>query len=126
MRLILALAALVASPALAQMSGEEFESRVLGRTLTYGGPDGAYGVERYHEGRRVTWAWLDGSACQEGTWDEPEPGLICFTYDDTPDPQCWHIFDEGTGLRAEFVTGEASILYEVVEEEPLVCPDYGV
>lgn len=120
---------LVALPAAAQepLSAAEFDDYVSGRTLTYGTAEGPYGVERYHDGRRVTWAFLDG-ACEEGYWEERDPGMICFVYETLEPDQCWHFYREGTGLRAEFVNDPSmSYLYEVTEDElPLVCPDYGV
>ena len=54
------LLALLPLPALAErpLTGAEFERLVEGRTLTYGeAGQKPYGVERYHPGRRVTWAW---------------------------------------------------------------------
>ncbi|GGL78633.1 hypothetical protein [Wenxinia marina] len=127
--LIPALLAALAAPAAAQdaMSAAEFEAYVTGRTLTYGTAEGPYGVERYHEGRRVTWAFVGGE-CEAGVWEEREPGMICFSYETLEPDQCWRFYEEGSGLRAEFVNDPAvSYLYEVTEDElALVCPDYGV
>ena len=116
-----------AARAEAPLTGAEFEAAVAGRTLTYGAGGEAYGVERYHDGRRVTWAFV-GEACQAGTWHEPEPGLICFAYEDLEPEQCWRFYDGPGGLRAEFVNDPGvSLLYQVAEDDlALVCPDYGV
>ena len=123
------LLALLATPALAQepMTGAEFEAYVTGRTLTYGSGGEPYGVERYHEGRGVTWAFV-GEACSAGYWEERDPGLICFVYEDLEPDQCWRFYDEGGSLRAEFVNDPGvSYLYEVAEDDlALICPDYGV
>ena len=124
----LALLLLLAAPALAQepMTGAAFEAYVTGRTLTYGSAGEAYGVERYHEGRRVTWAFVGGD-CEAGTWGEPEPGLICFAYEELEPDQCWRFYDEPGGLRAEYVNEPGtSVLYQVSEDDlALICPDYG-
>ena len=124
----LALLCLLAAPALAQepMTGAEFEAHVTGLTLTYGSGGEPYGVERYHAGRRVTWAFV-GEDCEAGIWYEPEPGLICFDYEDLEPEQCWRFYDEPGGLRAEYVNDpETSYLYQVADDDlALICPDYG-
>ena len=124
----LALLCLLAGPAFAEgpMSGAEFEAHVTGRTLTYGAGGEAYGVERYHEGRRVTWAFV-GEDCEAGVWYEPEAGLICFDYEDLEPEQCWRFYDDPEGLRAEYVNEPGvSVLYQVADDElALICPDYG-
>jgi hypothetical protein len=129
MRRILPLALiLLAAPARAEapMTAEEFEAHVTGRTLTYAGPSGIYGVERYWPGRRVTWSFLDGN-CEDGSW-YPEGEAICFVYPSEPEPQCWRFFRDGAGLRAEFTTDPAAgPLYEVAEAaQGLVCNGPGV
>ena len=116
-------------PALAEtpMSGAEFEAYTTGKTLSYGTGAEPYGVERYHENRRVTWAFVGGD-CIEGEWYEPEPGMICFAYPDLEPEQCWRFFEEEQGLRAEFVNDPAlSTLFEVSDTDlALICPGYGV
>jgi hypothetical protein len=117
----------VALPALAEepMTAAAFEAYVEGRTLTFGNAAGPYGLEHYHDGRRVTWAFI-GEECQAGEW-YPEGDAICFVYVDEPEPQCWRFFESDRGLRAEFVTDpESSVLYEVLDsEQSLVCPGVG-
>ncbi|WP_210526975.1 hypothetical protein [Rubellimicrobium arenae] len=133
MRALLVLLAL-AGPALAQepISGEEFEDLVEGRTLTYGEPgQEPYGIEHYFPNRRVTWAFTDSQDCIEGTWYTEGPAdapAICFVYNDDLGPQCWHVFREGEGLRAEFLgDGGPSILYQLEEQKGgLVCGGVGV
>jgi hypothetical protein len=110
------------------LTGDEFDALTQGRTLFFYSDGQAYGAERYREGRRVTWTFLDGQ-CKEGRWYQDER-FICFVYEDTPDPQCWTFFDAGTGLRALFEDRDgATELYEAGEaEEPLFCvgPEVGV
>ena len=129
MKIVLTTAALFAlsQPAFAQspMSGAEFDAYTRGRTLTYLESGVPYGVEQYLDGRQVIWAF-EGNECLKGRWSEPEPGLICFTYDKaTPGgPQCWNFFETPGGLRAEF-SGETEgpELYETRRSNaPLFCP----
>ncbi len=68
-----------AFPAFAQtpMSGEEFDAFTKGKTFSYLQSGQAYGAEQYRSGRRVTWSF-GTEECVDGTWYEPEAGLICF------------------------------------------------
>jgi len=88
----------------------------------------AYGAEIYHENRRVQWSFLDGQ-CKEGTWYE-ENGLICFTYEDNPTPQCWTFEIGANGLIAQFEGQETSSpLYQADDiGEEMLClgPKIGV
>ncbi|MEH6521055.1 hypothetical protein [Sulfitobacter sp.] len=131
MRLIaLILLALVALPANAQstMSGEEFDAYTQGKTLYYGSGNQPYGAEIYLPNRRVRWSFLDGE-CKDGEWYEAD-GLICFTYDDRPDPQCWSFEQGARGLIARFENDPAvTPLYEANEStEEMLClgPKIGV
>ena len=129
MMLCLALMA-AAPPALAAepMTGAEFDAYVTGKTLYFGMDGQAYGVEQYKPDRRVVWSFLDGK-CKDGIWYE-QSGQICFVYEDSPDPQCWSFFREGSGLRAIFENDPAStVLYEARQsDEPMLClgPEVGV
>ncbi|KIC50702.1 hypothetical protein [Tateyamaria sp. ANG-S1] len=110
------------------MSAAEFEAYVTDKTLYFGRAGEAYGAEIYHENRRVTWSFLDGD-CKEGHW-YPEGELICFVYEDRPDPQCW-TFEKGPrGLIATFANDPASTeLYEAQDlGEEMICygPKIGV
>lgn len=134
MRLALVLA-LLPLPALAErpLTGAEFEELVEGRTLTYGYQGRKpYGVEHYHPGRRVTWAWTADDECSAGTWHEEKgPGgpAICFLYEHDPEtPKCWQVFRDGEGLRATFLgDGGSSVLYEIADDPgSLVCGGAGV
>lgn len=136
MRRALALLLLLApaAPAAAQepVSAEEFEALVEGRTLTYGAAgEPPYGIEHYHPGRRVTWAFEADDTCVEGRWyaeGDPEAPAICFVYVDDTEPKCWRFFREGEGLRATYLNdGGSTVLYELAEEEGgLVCGGVGV
>lgn len=120
---------LAAAPAPAQsLSAEAFDAYTRGKTLFYGFDGTAYGVERYLEGRRVIWSFLDGD-CKAGVWYE-EQGQICFLYEDRLDPQCWTFTETPGGLVARFENDpEATELYEAEDiDEEMVCygPDVGV
>ncbi|WP_299045326.1 hypothetical protein [uncultured Tateyamaria sp.] len=126
--LIIALALCANAVSSEPMSAAEFEAYVTGKTLFYGRSGEAYGAEIYHENRRVTWSFLDGE-CKEGRWYAEGP-LICFVYDDRPDPQCW-TFEKGPGgLIATFENNPTSTaLYEAQDiGEEMVClgPKIGV
>ena len=124
---MIALLALLATPAFAEtpMTGAEFEAYVSGKTLTFGTAGAPYGMEAYHAGRRVTWAFT-GDECQSGEWYE-QGANICFTYDFDPNPQCWQFFDEPGGLRAVFVNDPGTtVLYEALDaNDKLICPGVG-
>jgi len=119
-----------ALPAAAQdlMSAEEFDRYTIGKTFYYGSLGSPYGAEEYLDGRRVRWSFLDGK-CLQGVWYE-EAGLICFVYENQPDPQCWSFQQGSGGLIARFENNpENTELYEVEKSvEPLLClgPEVGV
>lgn len=124
------MSALCATQSLAEtaMTAAEFEAYSTGKTLTYSVDGEVYGAEQYLANRRMIWAFK-GNVCADGVWYE-EAGLICFAYENEPDPQCWNFYAGATGLRAEF-TGDAetSPLSEVNQSPiPLNCagPDVGV
>ncbi|MDF1728563.1 MAG: hypothetical protein P1U53_12525 [Sulfitobacter sp.] len=110
------------------MTAEEFDAYTRGKTLFYGAEGDIYGAEIYHENRRVTWSFLDGD-CKEGQWYADGP-LICFTYEDTPDPQCWTFAEGPRGLIARFENNRATTdLYEARDvEREMIClgPRVGV
>ncbi|MEL6101435.1 MAG: hypothetical protein AAFY74_12620 [Pseudomonadota bacterium] len=110
------------------MSASEFEAYTTGKTLFYGRGGESYGVEEYLENRRVRWSFLDGE-CKDGYWYESGP-LICFVYEDRPDPQCWTFRLGARGLTAQFAGDDSSVdLYEAREKnDEMVClgPKVGV
>jgi hypothetical protein len=111
----------------APMSAEAFDAYTRGQTFTYGTGATPYGAEEYLENRRVRWSFLDGR-CQDGEWYE-ENGLICFVYDDNPDPQCWSFYQTPGGIVARFEDDPSqTTLYEITRSpEPLMClgPEVG-
>lgn len=128
--LSLILCALCALPftAAAEMSADEFDAYTRGKTLYYGNGVEPYGAEIYLPNRRVRWSFLDGE-CKDGEWFEAN-GMICFTYDDRPEPQCWSFERGANGLIARFENDPAvTPLYEANEStEELLClgPKIGV
>lgn len=110
------------------LSAAEFDAYTRGKTLFYGAGGRAYGVERYLEGRRVIWSFLDGD-CKNGSWYE-DSGMICFVYEDRSDPQCWRFSKGAKGLIARFENDpQATELYEASDiDQEMVCygPKVGV
>ncbi|NHQ74183.1 hypothetical protein HAT86_06855 [Roseovarius gahaiensis] len=130
-QIVIPLGLMLLAPALqAQdtMGAAAFEAYTQGKTFYYGAQGTAYGAEEYLSDRRVRWSFLDGD-CQTGYWYEDD-GLICFVYDDRPDPQCWSFVKTTNGLVARYLTQTRETeLYEVEQsDEPLECkgPRIGV
>jgi len=118
-----AAAAFAAEDGTTPLSANEFEAFTTGKTLTYATEGNApYGAEEYLPGRQVRWAF-SGDTCKEGRWFN-EGTLICFVYEDDPEPQCWTFYLTDRGLRAQFEGREETApLYSVAESaEPLFCP----
>jgi len=128
MKIAACVALLLAGPVLADdpMTAAAFDEFTTGRTLGYAGAGGVFGLERYHDGRRVTWAFL-GQECRTGTW-YPDGANICFVYDHDPEPKCWQFIARGDSLDAWFLDGKTLVPgYAVVAtDEPLICPGPGV
>jgi len=127
---LLLLAALALTPvaAFAQMSAAEFDAYTKGKTLYYSQGGAPYGAEVYRENQRVEWSFLDGE-CRSGRWYE-DAGLICFVYEDKPEPQCWSFERGGTGLIARFEgrAGTTEIYQAEDRAEQMLClgPKVGV
>ncbi|MDW4499857.1 hypothetical protein R5H30_17825 [Sulfitobacter sp. D35] len=121
---------LLAAPATAEpsMSAEDFDAYTRGKTLFFSQNGAPYGAEVYLENRRVRWSFLDGE-CKDGHWYE-EAGMICFVYEDTPEPQCWNFREGAAGLVARFEDDPAQQeLYEAQDlDEEMLClgPKVGV
>jgi hypothetical protein len=111
------------------LSAEEFDRYTQGKTLFYGRNGSAYGAEVYLRNRRVRWSFLDGQ-CKDGDWYEDTNGLICFVYEDNPDPQCWSFTLGSGGLIARFENNpQTTELYEAQDtDEEMIClgPKVGV
>ena len=120
----------LALPAVAQdlMTAEEFDRYTRGKTLFFGMGGTAYGAEIYLDDRRVKWSFLDGE-CKDGEW-YPQGELICFVYDDNPEPQCWSFVRGSGGLIARFENDPGTTeLYEAQDMgEEMLClgPKIGV
>ncbi|MDF3414182.1 hypothetical protein HKX54_06920 [Sulfitobacter sp. M57] len=121
---------LLTTPLAAQdlLTPEEFDAYTKGKTLFYGKSGQAYGAEIYYENRRVEWSFLDGD-CKEGEWYDAN-GLICFVYENNPDPQCWSFSKGANGLIARFENRpDTTELYEANEgDQKMLClgPKVGV
>lgn len=122
------LAVTLALPAAAQerLTAQEFDRYTRGKTLFYGREGQTYGAENYYANRRVLWSFLDGN-CSAGEWYERD-GLICFTYENNPDPQCWSFTKGPAGLIARFENEPTTTeLYEAGETgDGMVCTGPGV
>ncbi|WP_373049641.1 hypothetical protein [Thalassovita aquimarina] len=110
------------------MSGPEFDAYTRGKTFYYAENGAPYGGEEYLDDQRVRWSFLDGD-CKEGRWHQ-DGALICFVYDDSPEPHCWSFFQSPDGLVARFEGDPGqTVLYEVNKsDEPMLClgPKTGV
>jgi hypothetical protein len=118
-----------ATPALAEppMTAEEFDSRTLGRTMTWAEFGSVYGVEHYLPGRKVRWTVL-GDDCKTGHWYQ-DGAAICFLYEDDIAPDCWEIATSGPDLVARYTTNPPEVDPVIVSEttEPFACfgPEVG-
>ncbi|WP_237072687.1 hypothetical protein [Pseudaestuariivita rosea] len=111
------------------MSPQEFEEYVTGKTIFYGEVGlPPYGAEEYLSDRRVRWSFLNGE-CSEGYW-YVDAELICFVYEDNPNPQCWSFYQEQDGIVAVFENDpDSTKLYELKQaDQPMMCagPEVGV
>ena len=122
MRRFAALAVLAALPARAEtpVGPEAFDAYTRGKTLTYAEDGRVYGFEEYRAGREVTWAFANGD-CVDGHW-YPAGDMICFVYENNPEPQCWLFFEGQGGLIARFMNLPSDDLVETrASPEPLRC-----
>ena len=108
------------------LSAAEFEAYAIGKTLTYAAAGKVWGQEEYLANRQVVWAF-SGEPCEYGIWTEmlaaDASPMLCFVYEDKPDPNCWQFFHGAAGLVALFVGGDGAPLSEVAEtREPMKCP----
>ena len=109
------------------LTAETFEALTLGRTMTWAEFGQVYGVEQYLPDRRVRWTVL-GDDCKLGHW-YPDGGMICFQYEDDPDPDCWTITEDAEGLAARYAGASATSPPVLVQEttDPMACfgPEVG-
>lgn len=107
------------------MTAEEFESWSTGKTLEYT-IDGVYwGSEQHLSGRRTIDADAEGP-CVEGRW-YPAGDAICFVYDTSPGPHCWHFWrQDGTVLAESLGTSDPLWSEVALSDKPLACDLPGV
>ena len=121
----LAIAALLAAPAVAQeqLTPEQFLDRAEGRTLTfvqYRSGD-LVGVEQFLRRDLSVWSTSDGR-CTYGRIEVREQ-LVCFLYEDNPDPDnCWTPFDVEGKIVVISVTGDMQRV-TTVSRTPVACRD---
>lgn len=133
MRKALPVAAMLALalPALAQdgtslnapLNAEEFDALTRGTVMDTWSGGSIYGVEKFLPGGRSIWE--DERGCMYGTWKQVGE-LICFTYEDRPEPDCWTYFDTGDGgLSAQFRGDpEVAPIYLKPSNHPMTCNEY--
>jgi hypothetical protein len=105
-----------------QMSPDNFLDLALGRTLSFSSvlSGSLVGVEQFI--RRDLSVWADETGrCTYGRIEQRGP-LLCFLYEDAPDPDnCWIPFsDEGTLLVMAQRTGEVQRISDI-SETPVIC-----
>ncbi|UWR25338.1 hypothetical protein K3757_12775 [Sulfitobacter sp. S223] len=105
-----------------QMKPDAFLDLVQGRTLTFTSMinGGEVGVEQFL--RRDLSVWADRSGrCTYGRIEIRGP-LLCFVYEDAPDPNnCWIPFnDEGTLLVLSQSSREVQRISDI-SQEPVIC-----
>lgn len=110
------------------MDAEAFETYSQGKTLYFGRDGAPYGAEEYLPNRRVRWSVLDGE-CQDGTWYQDDQ-MICFVYENNPEPQCWSFYQQAGGLMAQYRNDpKQNTLFEIKKTKtPMIClgPEVGV
>lgn len=117
-------AAMVASPAVAQdqLTPDGFLDLAHGRTLSFSNvrSGNLVGVEEFL--RRDLSVWADETGrCTYGRIEKRGP-LLCFVYEDAPDPDnCWIPFmDEGTLLVLSERTREVQRISDI-SDAPVIC-----
>lgn len=123
-RLALIFAVAFAAPIAAQeqMTPDGFLDLVNGRTLSFSSvnTDGLVGVEEFL--RRDLSVWADETGrCTYGRIEVRGP-LLCFIYQDAPEPDnCWIPFnDDGTLLVMSQRTSEVQRISDI-SNEPVIC-----
>jgi hypothetical protein len=118
------LACLIAAQAHAQdqMTPDDFLDLALGRTLSFSSvmSGDLVGVEQFI--RRDLSVWADETGrCTYGRIEQRGP-LLCFLYEDAPDPgNCWIPFnDDGTLLVMADRSGEVQRISDI-SEKPVIC-----
>ena len=122
-----ALALLLASPmAMAEefVSPSEFEAMSANQTQYFERGGEFYGAEQFFSDRTSLWQYGDGT-CTRGTW-YAQGDEICFVYEASPGPQCWHFTKRNGNFYARIAglsEGDPSELrLSKVDDIPLPCP----
>lgn len=122
--LALIVALVCATPALGQdqLTPGDFLDLALGRTLSFSsiGSGNLVGVEQFL--RRDLSVWADETGrCTYGRIEQRGP-LLCFLYEDAPDPgNCWIPFnDDGTLLVMADRSGEVQRISDI-SDKPVLC-----
>ena len=108
------------------LTGAEFESYALGKTLSYSDGGAVWGREQYLPGHQVVWSFAEGP-CEYGRWNETagpngQP-MLCFVYEGKEEEQnCWQFFHGPAGLVAQFMEGGAPLSELGQSTAPLSCP----
>ncbi len=123
MKRLIALLALSAASASAQepLSPDAFLDLAVGRTLTFSSlADDVVGVEQFLRRDLSVWAGQDGR-CTYGRIDIRGP-LLCFLYEDAPDPgNCWIPFSDAGRL---LVMSNGSLEIQRISDigdDPVTC-----
>lgn len=97
-------------------TAEAFEGYVGGKTLYFDRGDGrgVFAAESYLQNHQVRWTQRDGT-CIQGAWYAND-GLICFTYENNPNPQCWQVERREKGLSAVLQNG--AFPTQITETDP--------
>ena len=91
---LLALAACAAMP----ISGARLDELTVGRSFDVAvAGEPAYGIISFLPDQRVLWERDATGLCYAGTWTEPQPGRICFAYNNPTRQVCWRYTEEAAG-----------------------------
>ncbi|MEP1768561.1 MAG: hypothetical protein ABJJ53_18235 [Sulfitobacter sp.] len=120
------LLALSASPIAAQdqISPDEFLDLAQERTLSFSSLKGGRLIGEEQFLRRDLSVWADATGrCTYGKI-EPRGPLLCFIYEDSPDPEnCWIPFlDDGTLLVMSQSSREIQRISDI-STDPIICTD---
>lgn len=123
---IMALLLLPKEPAHAQtrLTPEAFLDQASGRTLTFTahGTGAVVGVEQFLNRKQSVWANGNGR-CTYGEI-EVRGHLICFIYEDMPDPlNCWATFQDKGDLLVISTRSRQVQRVTQITDRPVICED---
>jgi transcription elongation factor len=103
------------------LTPDQFEAYATGKTLAYAQDGVIWGRETYLPGRHVLWRAV-GEDCKPGHW-WAQGQAVCFTYENSAEPQCWSFAQGPTGLTATFLNTAGSAPATASQEPNAVpCP----